>query len=149
MIRQSVAANRTVYGSSTQASQSNNSLVLSRLLEKKKEIEAVSALEAASQLCISRLEALSKDFDVMADTGGGMRLKRVFSIVARLKIYNLVFGQVLEHWPRMFEILQLFLASRSSEDDSLADGNIEPEGQKLVRVLIEAVSEAAPGDVSS
>ncbi|TFL04759.1 hypothetical protein BDV98DRAFT_501889 [Pterulicium gracile] len=87
MNRQSTA-NRTVYGASGQPSQNSNALSLARLTEKKKEINAVTALETASLLCVKRLEAMGQDFNLMADSGE-------------------VFGQVLEQWSKMFEILQL------------------------------------------
>ena len=64
-MRQSVAPNRisqTSHPSST---------VLARLLEKKKEFSAVSALEKASALYLERIEGLSEDCDIMANAGEG------------------------------------------------------------------------------
>ena len=43
-----------------------------KLLEKKKEFEAVAALEKASTQFLKRIEQLGDDFDVMADAGIGM-----------------------------------------------------------------------------
>ncbi|KAI0071714.1 hypothetical protein K474DRAFT_574508 [Panus rudis PR-1116 ss-1] len=60
-----------------------------KLLEKKKECEAVIALERASSKFLKRIESLAEDFDVVADAG-------------------VVHGQVLEQWPNMFRILDLF-----------------------------------------
>jgi hypothetical protein len=42
-----------------------------RLLEKKKEFHAVSALEKASALYLERIEGLSEDCDIMANAGEG------------------------------------------------------------------------------
>ena len=42
-----------------------------RLVEKKKEFEAVAALERASAQFLNRIEELGNDFDVMADAGIG------------------------------------------------------------------------------
>lgn len=75
MNRQSTA-NRTVYGASGQPSQNSNALSLARLTEKKKEINAVTALETASLLCVKRLEAMGQDFNLMADSGEGSFTKR-------------------------------------------------------------------------
>jgi hypothetical protein len=64
-MRQSVAPNRvsqTFHSSST---------ALARLLEKKKEFSAVSALEKASALYLERIEGLSEDCDIMANAGEG------------------------------------------------------------------------------
>jgi hypothetical protein len=48
-----------------------------RLLEKKKEFEAVTAFETASTLFLQRMEGLGEDFDIMADAGeGSYTLKR-------------------------------------------------------------------------
>ena len=45
-----------------------------RLVEKKKEFEAVAALERASAQFLNRIEELGNDFDVMADAGIGEHL---------------------------------------------------------------------------
>ena len=42
-----------------------------KLIEKRKEYEAVSALERASSLYLERIEALGEDCDIMADAGAG------------------------------------------------------------------------------
>ena len=44
---------------------------LARLLEKKKEFYAVSALEKASALYLERIEGLRDDCDIMANAGEG------------------------------------------------------------------------------
>ena len=61
-MRQSIAPNRVSQPSST---------ALARLLEKKKEFHAVSALEKASALYLERIEGLKEDCDIMANAGEG------------------------------------------------------------------------------
>ena len=56
-------------GSSSQAPPS--ATLLARLADKKKEIEAVEALQRASTLFLRRLEGLADDCEVMADAGIG------------------------------------------------------------------------------
>ncbi|KAJ3559370.1 hypothetical protein NM688_g389 [Phlebia brevispora] len=89
-----------------------------KLLEKKKEFEAVQALERASAKFLKRMEDLGDDFDVIADAGT-------------------VCGQVLEQWPNMFRILNLFLSSRETNPESDEAGEGSTVGQRLVRVPIE------------
>jgi len=62
-MRQSLAINRAL----PQA----NSAAAAKLLEKKKEFDAVSALERASALYLERMEGIGDDFDIMADAGQG------------------------------------------------------------------------------
>jgi len=88
-----------------------------RLLEKKKEYEAVAALERASANFLKRIEELGDDFDVMADAGQ-------------------VHGQVLEQWPNMFRILSLFLSTREQSKDETDPAPVA-SGERLVRVPIE------------
>ncbi|KZT04701.1 uncharacterized protein LAESUDRAFT_760987 [Laetiporus sulphureus 93-53] len=110
-MRQSSARQSQISSGSTNVSLSQ------ALLEKKKEYEAVAALERASSQFLKRMEEIGDDFDVMAEAGR-------------------VHGQVLDQWPNMFRILSLFLSTRerqSEEDDSpslLA-------GERLVRVPVE------------
>ncbi|GJE97365.1 hypothetical protein PsYK624_135810 [Phanerochaete sordida] len=113
MMRQSMAPMRQ----SHIPAQPPNAAALAKLAEKKKEFEAVAALERGSAKFLKRMEDLGDDFDVMADAGT-------------------VCGEVLEQWPNMFRILNLFLMSRerSSELESAAQ---EPAGERLVRVPIE------------
>ena len=49
-----------------------NAAAQARLLEKKKEYEAVAALERASAQFVKRIDELADDFDVMADAGKGL-----------------------------------------------------------------------------
>jgi hypothetical protein len=64
-MRQSVAPNRV---SQTSHPSSN---AHARLLEKKKEFSAVSALEKASALFLERIEGVKEDCDIMANAGEG------------------------------------------------------------------------------
>lgn len=66
-MRQSVAASRQ----SQLPNSALNAAAQSKLLEKKKEFEAVAALERASANFLKRIESLGDDFDVMADAGIG------------------------------------------------------------------------------
>jgi len=71
-MRQSIAPTRISQSGSL--AQSNNTAAISRLQEKKKEFEAVAALERASALFLKRIEGLADDCDVMADAGQGFLL---------------------------------------------------------------------------
>ena len=66
-MRQSTAPNRTSYALHSSAQPA----ATTRLLEKKKEYDAVSALERASTLYLQRIEGLAEDLDVMADASQG------------------------------------------------------------------------------
>lgn len=113
-MRHSVAPNRM----SQAASQVTNAVAMNRLLEKKKEYDAVAALERVTTLFLNRIEGLADDCEVMADAGQ-------------------VHGQVLEQWQNMFRILDLFLASRQQHG---MDDSIVPEstpGERLVRVPLD------------
>lgn len=66
-MRQSVASRPTQNGVSSAAARA-------KLLEKKKEIEAVAALEKASADIIRRIDHLGDEFEVIADTGIGSHL---------------------------------------------------------------------------
>jgi len=65
LMRQSVAPGRA----SQPAGASH--AATSKLLEKKKELDAVSALERASALYLERIDAISEDCAIMADAGQG------------------------------------------------------------------------------
>jgi DASH complex subunit DAD2 len=52
-------------------SQAANAQQTAKLLEKMKEFDALQALEQASASYVRRIEALSKDCEVMADAGKG------------------------------------------------------------------------------
>ena len=73
-MRQSVAPSRTSHA----LHQLPNPAALARLQEKKKEFEAVAALERASAMFVKRIEGLGDDCDVMADAGaGGYSITRI------------------------------------------------------------------------
>ncbi|KAG2054994.1 hypothetical protein BDR06DRAFT_954541 [Suillus hirtellus] len=116
-MRQSVAPSRISHAASL-ASQANNATATSRLLEKKKEFEAVAALERASALFLKRIEGLADDCEVMADAGQ-------------------VHGQVLEQWPLMFQSLSLFLNSREQHLSDPGDATVPLTGERLVRVPLD------------
>ncbi|KAG2091951.1 uncharacterized protein F5147DRAFT_619722 [Suillus discolor] len=116
-MRQSVAPSRISHAASL-ASQANNATATSRLLEKKKEFEAVAALERASALFLKRIEGLADDCEVMADAGQ-------------------VHGQVLEQWPLMFQSLSLFLNSREQHLSDPSDATVPLTGERLVRVPLD------------
>ncbi|KAF5322493.1 hypothetical protein D9619_001366 [Psilocybe cf. subviscida] len=139
-MRHSVAPNRI----SQAGGHPNSAAAHAKLLEKKKEYDAVSALERASALYLERIEALGDDCEVMANAGE-------------------VHGQVLAQWPKMFQILSQFRESPSLTEDnrsnfedrqvatresfnadqesgtSLEEG---AEGQRLVRIPIEELQQA-------
>ncbi|KAF7298156.1 hypothetical protein HMN09_01037200 [Mycena chlorophos] len=124
MSRQSVAANRASYAAGPSAA--NSAAANAKFLEKKKEFDAVSALHRASALYLQRIEGLAADVETMADAGQ-------------------IHGEVLEQWPRMFQILNLFLASRDSSALGVdAEPSPAPElGERLVRIPLAALQ----GDV--
>ncbi|KAI6147484.1 hypothetical protein BKA82DRAFT_139561 [Pisolithus tinctorius] len=113
-MRHSVAPSRM----SQAASQVTNAVAMNRLLEKKKEYDAVAALERVTTLFVNRIEGLADDCEVMADAGQ-------------------VHGQVLEQWQNMFRILDLFLANRQQHgiDDSAAVESAP--GERLVRIPLD------------
>ncbi|KAG1748267.1 uncharacterized protein EDB91DRAFT_1244975 [Suillus paluster] len=86
--------------------------------EKKKEFEAVAALERASALFLKRIEGLADDCEVMADAGQ-------------------VYGQVLEQWPLMFQTLSLFLNSRERHTADSSDDITLLTEDRLVRVPLD------------
>jgi len=104
-----------------------NATLLARLADKKKEIEAVEALQRASTLFLRRLEGLADDCEAMAEAG-------------------IVHGKVLAQWPQMFRILMMFAAAREASsaaktaDDGAGtntDSDVPPGGGRLVRVPID------------
>jgi hypothetical protein len=67
----SMRQSRASHAASSINSQPPNPAALARLQEKKKEFEAVAALEKASATFMKRIEGLGDDCDVMADAGFG------------------------------------------------------------------------------
>ncbi|KAI9510090.1 hypothetical protein F5148DRAFT_977242 [Russula earlei] len=106
--------------------------LLARLADKKKELEAVDALQRASALFLRRLEGLADDCEEMAEAG-------------------IVQGQVLAQWPQMFRILSMFVAARESStstDDRaevVADVDLPP-GERLVRVPVDELIQQADAE---
>ncbi|KAH8997697.1 hypothetical protein EDB86DRAFT_2803436 [Lactarius hatsudake] len=92
---------------------------LAGLNQKKKEAEAVDALQRASALFLQRLEGLGDDCEAMADAGA-------------------VLGEVLAQWPQMFRILNLFPGMETDD----ADPSPLPPGERLVRVPIDELQQA-------
>ncbi|TDL22583.1 hypothetical protein BD410DRAFT_898166 [Rickenella mellea] len=109
------------------ASQASNAALNLKLLEKKKELDALSALERASEEYVKRMEALGLDCETMANAGR-------------------VHGDVLAQWPTMFRILGLYLSGRTEPQADNADEeeNAPPAGERLVRVPIESLQQAQP-----
>lgn len=123
-MRPSTTSTRASHAPGSQALPS--ATLLARLADKKKEIEAVEALERASALFLRRLEGLADDCEAMADAG-------------------IVHGQVLAQWPQMFRILMLFAAAREASSATITgddgagvdtDTDVRPGG-RLVRVPID------------
>ena len=70
MRKSSIHSSRASHAGST-ASQASSAQLISKLLEKKKEFEAVLALEKASTEFLKRIEGLADDFENLADAGIG------------------------------------------------------------------------------
>ncbi|KAJ7502831.1 hypothetical protein B0H11DRAFT_1986561 [Mycena galericulata] len=121
MSRQSVATSRPSHAPGSNPV--NSAAAAAKFLEKKKEFDAVSALQRASALYLQRIEGLADDCETMADAG---------------KIH----GEVLEQWPRMFQILNLFLASGEFNQSDPVEATVPAgPGQRLVRIPIEELQE--------
>ena len=71
LMRSSIAPSRVSHAHALAAP---NPALLHRLVEKKKEFEAVAALERASAFFVRRMEGLADDCEVMADAGQGKSL---------------------------------------------------------------------------
>ncbi|KAJ3933081.1 MAG: hypothetical protein NXY57DRAFT_892846 [Lentinula lateritia] len=127
MMRPSSISNRTSYGMGSGPPTTSQAALL-KLNEKKKEFDAVAALERTSSAYLERISGLADDCDVMALAGE-------------------VHGQVSEQWPRMFHILNLFLASRESSEDQ--PNAASQEGEMLVRIPIEDAMESNDASTSS
>ncbi|KAF8530472.1 hypothetical protein BU17DRAFT_79253 [Hysterangium stoloniferum] len=94
-----------------------------RLMEKKKEYEAVLALDKVSAELVERLEALGDDCQIMADAGE-------------------IHGSVLEHWSRMFGIINLVVCSREAEGTNAKSASKPPPtAERLVRLEIAALEQ--------
>ncbi|TFK53982.1 hypothetical protein OE88DRAFT_1654425 [Heliocybe sulcata] len=109
MIRASVASGRSS-GSSANA----------KVREKKKELQAVTALERASALFAERIEELCQDGEIMANAG-------------------MVHGKVLSQWGEMFDILDFFLSARDKkpEPDEESEAPSTTSSVQLVRIPVD------------
>ncbi|KIJ52675.1 hypothetical protein M422DRAFT_243452 [Sphaerobolus stellatus SS14] len=101
----------------------------SRLMEKKKEYDAVMALDKISAELVERLDALGNDAEIMADAGQ-------------------IHGSVLEHWSRMFGIINLVVSSRQESETNPEDAAestsappAHPTADRLVRLEIAALEQ--------
>ncbi|TFK91086.1 hypothetical protein K466DRAFT_483535, partial [Polyporus arcularius HHB13444] len=97
---------------------SSSTAAVAKLAEKKKEFEAVAALERSSAQFVVRTEDLGDDFDI----NPGATL--------------VVHGKVLQQWPDMFRILDLFLSHRDQRTEG-EDASVTTTGERLVRVPID------------
>jgi hypothetical protein len=77
-------------------------------MEKKKEAEAVIALERASADFASRFQALGRDMDVVAETAISTNTNYIPSPWHLTCNPPQVHGSVLAHWPHMFNLVRLF-----------------------------------------
>lgn len=66
MMRDSVAP--------TRSSHATNAAALAKCIEKKKEYEAVTALDKLTSMMADRMEGLSEDTELMANAGEGLYL---------------------------------------------------------------------------
>ncbi|KAF8590945.1 hypothetical protein K439DRAFT_1328335 [Ramaria rubella] len=98
-------------------------LSTARLVEKRKEYDAVMALDKVSAELVERLEALGEDCEIMANAGQ-------------------VHGTVLEHWSKMFGIINLVVASHETESDN-TEGSSKPPAtaERLVRLEISSLEQ--------
>ncbi len=71
-----------------------NAAAAAKLSEKKKEFEAVTALERASAQFLKRIEDMGDDFDIMADAGIGAHTMALIS--EEIASYRIVHGRVLK-----------------------------------------------------
>ncbi|TRM70300.1 hypothetical protein BD626DRAFT_448777 [Schizophyllum amplum] len=124
-MRQSTAANRTsIYPNAAPA---NTATQMATLLEKKKEFDGTAALERSSAFMRQQIEDIAEDCDIM---GSGSE----------------TLGRVTSQWPKMFEILALFL-SQSGQDPEIQDLS-QVDGQRLVRLPLDQLHQEVPNPPS-
>ncbi|KAK1225256.1 hypothetical protein PQX77_007782 [Marasmius sp. AFHP31] len=116
MQRASTLGNRLSYAQGL-SQPANPAVTAAKLREKKKEYDGVAALDRSSAVLLERITGMMEDCDVMASAGE-------------------VHGEVLEQWPKMFQILNLFLASRGEHPEE-EHANSDQDGQVLVRLPID------------
>ncbi|VDC06361.1 unnamed protein product [Peniophora sp. CBMAI 1063] len=116
MNRQSVASARaSILKGSGSGAQSSSAAA--RLLEQKKEYEALEILERLSQSFVRRIEQLCEDSEVMADAA-------------------VVQGRVLAQWPEAFRLLNMFVTVQAetlrSSNAQETDAELTvPKGERL------------------
>jgi len=139
----------------------SSAVALAKLIEKKKEYEAVSALEHASALYLERIEGLGEDCDIMADAGAGeqLNLSPIALILSAVKST----AKFWHNGPRCFKFSTSFVStfqsllrfscwrclsvgSREGVREGEADNNeqvhvLPTRGQRLIRVPIEDLQE--------
>ncbi|ESK91032.1 hypothetical protein Moror_16337 [Moniliophthora roreri MCA 2997] len=124
-MRPSAIGNRSSYAPGL-SSQTSSAATLAKLLEKKKEYEGVAALDKTSTLFLERITGLMEDTDVMANAGEAL-------------------GMVLEQWPKMFQILNLYLSTRTDTTDGT--DHATENGQMLIRIPIEELQQSTGNEV--
>ncbi|KAL0581809.1 hypothetical protein V5O48_000177 [Marasmius crinis-equi] len=146
MQRASTLGNRLSYAQGL-TQQANPAATAAKLREKKKEYDGVAALDKASSLLLERINGMMEDCDVMANAGEGIRVTsiRLFKVI--LFPLLIVHGEVLEQWPKMFHILNLFLASHSQNSEG-EDNSSDRDGQMLVRLPIDELQSTPQTDKS-
>ena len=78
------------------------------LTDKKKEYDALNALEGSTAELIRRMEAMAEDSEAMASAGKGTANLPLYIFFCSSNHLNVVHGDVLAQWPQMFRILGLF-----------------------------------------
>ncbi|EJD03328.1 uncharacterized protein FOMMEDRAFT_85190 [Fomitiporia mediterranea MF3/22] len=104
------------------SSQASNAQFNAKLEEKKREYDALRALERLSQEYVRRLEAIDLDCNVMGDAGK-------------------VHGDVLSQWPEMFRILIPQLPTSTKSDDAGSQDIVPQTCERLVRVPVEELQQ--------
>ena len=152
-MRASIAASRQSQLPSSVA----NAAATAKLLEKKKEFEAVAALERASAQFLKRIEELGDDFEVMAEAGIGAsasvpsrlcvsphpqftgrswssgRICSVFSVFSVRVSARLV--------PQSLIVILVSQREQQAEAD---DASGTAAGERLVRIPVEELKPADP-----
>ncbi|KAH8119600.1 hypothetical protein DFH11DRAFT_1565898 [Phellopilus nigrolimitatus] len=102
------------------SSQASSVQLNAKLYEKKKEYDALRALERLSAEYMQRLDAIDLDCNVMADAG---------------KIH----GEVLSQWPEMFRTLSLSVPQSASQaqPDAPNSPDVPQACERLVRVPVD------------
>ncbi|KAI5116980.1 hypothetical protein M0805_001591 [Coniferiporia weirii] len=125
MRKSSVYTARSSHAAGSLSSQASNAQLAAKLLEKKKEHDALLVLEQLVAEYVRRLEAIDFDCNIMADA---------------VKVH----GEVLSQWPEMFRILSLSVPKAASQAQS---GEIDLEDptpqicERLVRVPLDELQQ--------